>query len=211
MKQADTFFHKYSCDFDAIYGNRHNFVQAFINRYLRKDMRLRFEKTVADCQPVQDKTVLDIGCGPGHYSVLLAKQGAARVHGVDFAPNMIAISQQKARAAGVEDRCVFEIADFMRFDEQNPYDFCILMGFMDYIADPVTVVAKAARLCKNKAFFSFPKEGGLLAWQRKIRYRNRCPLYLYTRDQIEGILKKAGCKKYKIELIYRDYFVTVSA
>jgi len=57
------------------------------------------------------------------------------------------------------------------------FDYAIVMGFMDYIADPSALIGKVLRVCRGKAFFSFPADGGPLAWQRRLRYRNRCPLY----------------------------------
>ena len=40
---------------------------------------------------------------------------------------------------------------------------------------------KILSLTANTAFFSFPLNGGLLAWQRKLRYRRRCALYMYLK------------------------------
>src|SRR5262249_36285627 len=62
------FFHQYANDFDAIYSNRGEGVEGVLNRVFRKSMKLRFIKSVEGCQPIQGRTVLDVGCGPGHYS-----------------------------------------------------------------------------------------------------------------------------------------------
>jgi len=96
-----SFFDAYAKDFNAIYGNENTLVNGVVNRLFRKSMMLRYEKSLAGCQPIKGKTVIDIGCGPGHYAVALAAQGALRVLGVDFAPGMIEIAGKRAARAGV--------------------------------------------------------------------------------------------------------------
>ena len=84
------------------------------------------------------------------------------------------------------------------------------MGFMDYIADPSTVIRKVLLATRAKAMFSFPAAGGFLAWQRKLRYRKRCELYMYTAAQLEELFSQAGDDSVRIEPIARDFFVTVT-
>ncbi|MBX6315436.1 MAG: methyltransferase domain-containing protein [Isosphaeraceae bacterium] len=204
------FFHGYAGGFNSIYSNKNTPINTLINTLFRKSMRLRFEKTLAGCDPIQGKTVLDIGCGPGHYSVELARRGAERVVGVDFAEGMIAIAQQQAEAAGVTDRCEFSVRDFHTFPADQPFDYTIVMGFMDYVADAVDLVEKVLRLTRGKAFFSFPRSGGLLAWQRQLRYKSRCELYLYSRDKVESIFANFPEVRTTIEPIARDFFVTAT-
>ena len=208
--QTSQFFDSYAHDFNAIYGNSNTLVNRFINRHFRASMRLRYEKTLEGCSPLQGKTVLDIGCGPGHYSVALAKNGAAQVLGIDFANEMIAIASQNAQAAGVNGRCQFSRHDFLVDPVEGQYDYTIAMGFMDYMADPRKIIEKVLSATKAKAFFSFPADGGILAWQRKLRYKNRCPLYLYTLPQLKQLFSRLNRGRFSYEEIARDYFVTVT-
>jgi ubiquinone/menaquinone biosynthesis C-methylase UbiE len=204
------FFDAYANDFNAIYGNDNTMFNAIVNRVFRRSMVLRYEKTLAGCTPIEGKTVIDIGCGPGHYGVALAARGASRVLGVDFASGMIDIARQRAERAGVGDRCTFTLGDFLAATADEKFDYAIVMGFMDYIEDPRTLIEKVLRVCRGKAFFSFPVDGGPLAWQRRLRYRSRCPLYLYSRARIEGLLAGLPIRSSSIEPIDRDYFVTLT-
>lgn len=204
------FFHRYAGTFNAIYGNTNTPWNTVINRLFRRSMVLRYEHTLRGCDPIQGKTVLDIGCGPGHYSVELARRGAAKVVGIDFADNMIAIAREQAAAAGVADRCHFEVADINAFSAAEPFDYVVVMGFMDYVADPDALMRQVAALTRGKAFFSFPAAGGLLAWQRELRYRSRCPLYLYSRERLDALLAGLPGVATTIEPISRDYFVTMT-
>jgi len=57
---------------------------------------------------VEGKTILDAGCGLGHYSILLAKKGA-KVTGIDISDKMIHIAEKNAEEASVN--CRFFVGD----------------------------------------------------------------------------------------------------
>jgi cyclopropane fatty-acyl-phospholipid synthase-like methyltransferase len=202
------FFDAYAGDFDAIYGTKNTLLNRFVNTFFRGSMRERYVKVVEGCNPLDGCTVLDIGCGPGHYSVTLAKRGAASVTGVDFAESMLNIAEKYAEDANVQDKCNFILKDFMTFTAGERFDYTIAVGFMDYIKEPEALVDKVMSLTSRKAFFSFPVAGGFLAWQRKQRYKSRCDLYLYTEKELDDLFSRANCRDYTIEKIGRDYFVT---
>lgn len=209
-KRTSEFFDCYAHDFSAIYGTRSGFFKDLINRFFRKSMMIRYQKTVDGCDPIDGKTVIDIGCGPGHYGIALASKGAGHVLGIDFAEAMIDLARRNAVNAGVEDRCDFVCDDFLTYETSRRFDYCILMGFMDYVADPGRVIEKVLSITGSKAFFSFPAEGGLLAWQRKLRYKRKCDLYLYAREHLESLFSRLTRSSVAIEKIERDFFVTVA-
>jgi len=210
MTQTANFFDAYARDFEAIYGNKNTPVNRVVNRYLRKSMRLRYERTLAGCSPIEGRSVLDIGCGPGHYGVELARRGASEVLGIDFAEGMIQLARERARTAGVEDRCRFVLGDILEAEVAKKYDYTIVMGFMDYVEDPHKVIERILAVTAGKAFISFPVAGGVLGWQRKLRYRSRCPLYLYTEDRLRDIFRRYRDVRVSIEPAARDFFVTLS-
>jgi SAM-dependent methyltransferase len=204
------FFDDYAADFDSIYGNDNRALERVANRLFRRAMVVRYEKTLAGCQPIQGRSVIDIGCGPGHYSIALARAGAAKVIGLDFAPGMLKIARERAASYGVADRCAFALDDFLTYPVSEKFDYAIVMGFMDYIRDPAVVIDHVLKITRGRAFFSFPKAGGFLAWQRKLRYRNRCDLFLYREDEIQSLLSPTGAS-FLIESNGRDFFVTLEA
>jgi 2-polyprenyl-3-methyl-5-hydroxy-6-metoxy-1,4-benzoquinol methylase len=210
LERTQAFFHQYANDFDAIYGNQNGPFNSIINRLFRKSMRLRFEKSIAGCNPIEGKSVLDVGCGPGHYSITLAERGAARIVGIDFAEGMLQLATEHAKKVGVGERCKFMVADFYTYSSQQLFDYVIVMGFMDYMPDAEKVVAKVLSLTSDKAFFSFPVAGGLLGWQRAMRYKKRCDLFLYTEEQLRQIFSRFPEATATIEPASRDYFVTLA-
>jgi 2-polyprenyl-3-methyl-5-hydroxy-6-metoxy-1,4-benzoquinol methylase len=203
------FFDSYAEGFNAIYGNRNTLVNRLVNKYLRSSMRLRFEKSIAGCQPIKGRSVLDVGTGPGHYAITLADQGAARVLGVDFAEGMIEVARKNAAHLGASSVCEFQFGDFHTYDfKGEKFNYGIAMGFMDYMAEPQTTVDLLLSLVTDKAFFSFPAAGGLLAWQRKLRYKSKCDLYLFSEADVRKLFDKSPAKRYELEPISRDFFVT---
>jgi len=204
------FFDDYAADFDSIYGNDNRALEQIVNRMFRRAMLVRYEKTLAGCRPTEGRTVIDIGCGPGHYGIALARAGAAKVLALDFAPGMLKIARERAASYGVAERCTFALGDFLTYPISERFDYAIAMGFMDYIRDPRAVIDRVLQIVRGRAFFSFPKAGGFLAWQRKLRYRNRCDLFLYREDEIQSLLSPTGAS-FSIESNGRDFFVTVDA
>lgn len=59
-------------------------------------------------QPAPPAKILDIGCGTGSLSLVLAEQGY-KVHGIDLSPKMVALARAKADKAGLAIN--FEVMD----------------------------------------------------------------------------------------------------
>ena len=74
--------------------------------------------------PPAPASILDVGCGTGSLSVLLAQAGHD-VHGVDFSERMIAVARAKAETAGVAVR--FEVGD-AQAPPAEPASFSVVLG-----------------------------------------------------------------------------------
>jgi hypothetical protein len=59
--------------------------------------------------------VMDLGSGDGRTVITAAKRGS-RAHGIEYNPDMVALSIRKAKEAGVSDRATFEKADLFETD-----------------------------------------------------------------------------------------------
>ena len=209
-ERTAAFFDTYASEFSAIYGSRPSAGSGIINRLFRRSMMLRFLRTLEECMPISGRSVLDVGCGPGHYSVELARRGAAAVTGIDFAPGMIELARQRARALDLEGRCTFQQVGLREFVSNQKFDYAVVMGFMDYIAPARETVEKVLSVTGGKALFSFPFSGDALAWQRKLRYRRRCDLFFYSRDDVQRLFAKLPCESIEVRRLARDLFVTVT-
>ena len=135
---ARDFFEGYARDFDHIYeeGGKGAFAR-YVDTSLRKEMRIRFEKTFESLAPMQGRSMLDAGCGGGRYAIPAAKAGASQVLGIDFSPTMLDLARQKATAEGVGNVCRFELGDLLTYPvAEKSFDYAIAIGFFDYQKDP---------------------------------------------------------------------------
>lgn len=201
------FFDREAVRFPTVYEESASWPRRLANALFRRSIRLRYDRVMAKCSVSESARILDIGCGPGTYSIALVRAGAKSVVGIDFAPAMIDVARQRAARAGVDRQCEFLVTSLEDYQAGAPFDFVIAMGTMDYIEDAKSFVHKAASLTSQAAFFSFPKKKGFLDWQRRMRYRRRCPLFMYNKEDLDGLFGQLGDCSYAIESIARDWFV----
>ena len=212
-KDVSVFFDGYAHDFSSIYKEdtkKRSSLDKLMDKWFRKAIKERFEKTVNETKKNSINSVLDIGCGPGHFVVKFLEQ-EKKVTALDIAPSMIEITKKRVLKMGKEDEVKFILEDYLEYKPIEKFDAACVMGFFDYVEDPVIVLKKLINDVKKEIYISIPDNKGLLAWQRKIRYKMRnCPLFLYSREFLENSLKKAGCFEIsEITEIDRGYFVTI--
>lgn len=206
------FFHGYAGDFDAIYGHatKRNAFGRWIDRNLRAVMRRRFEETLKHTAKKEIRSILDVGCGPGRYSVEFLKQGK-NVVALDLAEGMLVIAKKAVGAIEHSGSVAFIKADYLMHRFPEKFDAACLMGLFDYIREPVTVLKKLNSEVSKEIYASFPKRSGFLALTRQVRYRLRnCPLYMYSLSDVERILDDSGfAGKYVVQDFGRDYYVKI--
>ena len=204
------YFDRAANDFDAIYEGRGLFRQ-WVDRHFRRDMYERYLLTFETCGNVIGKTILDIGCGGGHYSIEFAKRGASQVVGLDLASNMVKLADQYAEKDGLKDRCRFIAGDFWEINLNRHFDIALAIGVFDYISRPRPFLEKMRTVAKEWLIVSFPSKSPIRTPIRKARYWwKRCPVYFYDRRMIETLV--AGLGRYRILKIPgqgMDYFVSI--
>lgn len=204
-------FDGYAVEFSSIYGGPRGCFARLMDKWFRKSMLVRFHKSIGACQPLEGRRVLDVGCGPGHYSVLLARQGASCVLGVDFSTSMIELAQKRALEHQVSDKCEFIEQDIRDYQTKTLFDYTIVMGVMDYIQTPQPFITHLMEMTKGRIMFSFPERDGFLAFQRRLRYRwfADCELRMYTQSSLEELMSQVAPGRHTIEKIERDFFVVI--
>lgn len=93
--------------------------------------------------------VLELGCGDGSLSCLLAAEGFD-VTGVDISAGMIEEARKRARRESVAAR--FEVADGDRLEVAEPFDAVVsfMSAFFTYMENPAEFLQKLAPLVRKK-------------------------------------------------------------
>jgi len=193
--------------FDAIYRSDKGVGQKLVDGLFRGVIHRRFELTFELLGSPEGKRVLDVGCGSARYGVELARKGA-EVVGLDFAAGMVELAEEAANEAGVADRCHFEQCDFLTWSDSGHFDICLAIGFFDYIDKPGAFLEQMRALEPQQCVFSFPKRWTLRTLPRWLRLNaNGCPVYFYSADQVEHLMRESGWEHVEIHRLSRDFLV----
>ena len=199
---AATFFNRFAETFDTIYDQKRNLFMRWVDCTFRSDMFIRYALTFEALGQLKGSTVLDIGCGSGPYVIEAFKRGASRVTGIDPAPNMLALVRQRLHQHDIDkSRYALQVGTFPGVVVE-PHDFAIVMGVMDYVADPQSFLNALRPLVTRLAVVSFPSEHWFRTPFRKLRYRLRqCPVYFYDDARIRRLCSAAGFTQIRIQKI----------
>ncbi|MBL8270693.1 SAM-dependent methyltransferase [Steroidobacter sp.] len=94
--------------------------------------------------------VLDVGCGVGRWSSLLAQRGGV-VTGMDLSPTMIAEAQRRAEVKGVASRCRFLVQDLAQLDAGEAFDLIVGVTVLQHILDPKALRSAVQRMADHLA------------------------------------------------------------
>ena len=78
--------------------------------------------------------VLDIGCGWGGMGLTLARDYGAEVLGVTLSKEQHALATARAEAAGLSDRCRFELMDYRKVEGR--FDRIVSVGMFEHVGVP---------------------------------------------------------------------------
>lgn len=92
--------------------------------------------------------VLDVGCGVGRWSRLLAARGAY-VTGVDLSPTMIGEARRRAEAAGLAPRCRFIVQDSTVLEAGGSFDLVLGVTVLQHILDAQALRAAVERIARH--------------------------------------------------------------
>ena len=117
---------------------------------------------------VKGKNILDMGCGSGKSSVILAKKGAF-VNAFDVSPKYVEVTRLRARINKVEDKitCTQMTAETMKYDS-NSFDNVFGVGVLHHI-DIMRGGREIFRVLKDDGVAVFIEPIAFSPFLRKIR------------------------------------------
>lgn len=150
----------------------------------------REKKAVLDALgPVDDRSILEVACGTGRFSVMLANRGADVV-GLDISGPMLQQGRQKAASVGVEGTLEFMRGDAARLPfPDDHFDTVLAMRFFHLADTPAKFLSEMARVSKNQVFFdtfNATSTRSLYNWLLPMGSR------LYSEDQVRDLVAGAN-------------------
>jgi 2-polyprenyl-3-methyl-5-hydroxy-6-metoxy-1,4-benzoquinol methylase len=121
--------------------------------------------------PLAGKKVLEIGCGDGHTSVLLARRGA-NVTGIDISSKLIDIARRRSKINEVDDRCRFLCGPIETADlPENSFDIIWGDAILHHLIPELpSVLPKLTRLAKPNSILIFAEPVNFCHLLRRIRF-----------------------------------------
>lgn len=145
-----------------------------LQRYSRTVLRRRFNKEYRFrvLGPLQGKALLDVGCGSGQNSVMLARMGA-RVTGIDVSPGAIDVARRRAAVNGVADRIRFLCTPIEKAPlVDGEFDIVWGDGILHHVLDDLELVVNhLVRCVKPEGLLVFSEPVNLSPMLRRIRRR----------------------------------------
>ena len=151
--------------------------------------RLEKEAVLDALEPVADRTVLEIACGTGRFSVMLAERGADVV-GLDISAPMLGEGRRKAERAGVTDAVEFMRGDAARLPfPDGHFDAVFAVRFFHLVDTPEEYLAEIARVSKDLVVFdTYNRLSGRVLYNWALPMGSR----LYSRSEVDRLIDGAG-------------------
>lgn len=138
--------------------------------------------------PVADKDILEIACGTGRFTALLAEQGADVV-GLDISAPMLRQGRERAQTIGVADHLEFLRGDAGRLPfPDNAFDAVLAMRFFHLAPTPAAFISEMKRVSRELVVFDT-----FNSYSARSIYNWALPMgsRLYTRSQVDTLLEQA--------------------
>jgi SAM-dependent methyltransferase len=139
--------------------------------------------------PVEGKSVLEIACGTGRFTVMFAEAGADIV-GLDISAPMLGEGRAKAERAGVADHVEFLRGDASRLPfPDDHFDAVFAARFFHLAETPAEFLAEMARVSSGTVVFdTYNRFSGRSLYNWALPMGSR----LYSRGEVESMLDEAG-------------------
>jgi ubiquinone/menaquinone biosynthesis C-methylase UbiE len=141
--------------------------------------------------PVEDKSVLEIACGTGRFTAMLAERGADIV-GLDISGPMLQQGRERAQSAGVADHLEYMRGDAGRLPfPDDHFDAVFAMRFFHLADTPAEFLKEMCRVSSGQVFFDTFNDSStrtIYNWALPMGSR------LYSEQEVQGLLDAAGLR-----------------
>ncbi|WP_418282778.1 class I SAM-dependent methyltransferase [Halorubrum sp. DTA98] len=147
------------------------------------------EAVLSALGPIEEgHRVLEVACGTGRFTTMLADQGADIV-GLDISREMLEQGREKAKEAGLSDTVAFMRGDASRLPfPDDHFDSVVAMRFFHLMDDPIPFMKELRRVSNDQVFFdTFNRRSLRLLYTWLLPMGSR----LYSERQVIEMLRAA--------------------
>lgn len=153
-------------------------------------------------QGFRGMSILEVGCGVGHFHQTLLEQGAGTAVGMDLAERMIEEARAWARQRGLDQRTEYRVGDFVASaQELAPADLVLLDKVVCCYPDADAMVHQSALRARKLYALIYPRDRWYVrlgvrlgAWGMRLLGSCYRP-YLHDPVTIHGWLEQSGLKR----------------
>jgi tRNA (mo5U34)-methyltransferase len=137
---------------------------------------------------LKGKSVLDIGCNSGYFSIQLKKRNAGRVLGIDIMPHLLA----QARFCSSWFDTPIDLCELGAYDVESlgQFDIVMFVGVLYHLKHPLFALEKISAVCRETMYFQSAVRGSRDDYQ---------PLDDYPPNEVAAFDKEAFPKLFFIE------------
>jgi 2-polyprenyl-3-methyl-5-hydroxy-6-metoxy-1,4-benzoquinol methylase len=144
------------------------FERALSSYDTQERVKLLIDEFLSDGM-IQNKRILDVGCGLGYFSERLAQRGA-QVVACDLGPSLVEATRSRAACPG-------EVADVLQlskhFDERS-FDGVVSSECIEHTPDPALAIREMVKVVKPRGFLSISTPN--IVWSPVVRTATRLRL-----------------------------------
>ncbi|SDJ85463.1 class I SAM-dependent methyltransferase [Natronorubrum texcoconense] len=146
--------------------------------------------------PVEDRNILEIACGTGRFSVMLAEQGADVV-GLDISAAMLQQGRKKAQNVELEGTLEFLRGDAGRLPfPDDHFDTVVAMRFFHLADDPKAFLEEMRRVSREQIVFdTFNRFSSRSIYNWALPMGSR----LYSKSEVAVLLAKTNLTLVDVE------------
>ena len=154
------------------------------------------EAVLEAIMPVEDRSILEIACGTGRFTVMLAEQGADVV-GLDISAAMLQQGREKAHDTDLEGTLEFLRGDAGRLPfPDDHFDTVIAMRFFHLADDPEGFLEEMRRVSRDQIVFdTFNRFSARSIYNWALPMGSR----LYSKSEVSVLLAKSNLTLIDVE------------
>jgi len=147
------------------------------------------EHFLRDAGIVSGMRVLDIGCGVGDVTMLVAQLAGpqGKVVSIDLDQASISTAQRRATVAGL-DNTTFRQADISAFTDVEPFDAIVGRLVLEFLPDPAATIKQLCRLLRSDGIMAFQEP----SWKIWLSYTSHLPLRMAVTTILRDVFVAGG-------------------